>query len=288
MMMPLGVYSRDPDEASAPAVSLSVNVVAADTKRAPEHSTLEYVWKKKSYITAGNGGTGVVLSPNAVAVENSNTATLTLGDNDEGEYSCEIVNHRNNTVSETLVLPNPILVRAKPDQATSGLKGKICFPKRVTHNGETLEIRATLTTSIDQQGESDAHGPLENNEDIIAVFFEGSNDNTAVIDTISAHTFNFDLQYDEINQRQPVSNLRYVDLPNSIVTIGNYAFYGCSSLRLDTLPIHLSYLGESAFNSAFSAAHPVDLIIPASVVNSSVTNFNEYYGIIYIFALKMK
>lgn len=116
---PLGVYSRDPDEASAPAVSLSVNVVAADTKRAPEHSTLEYVWKKKSYITAGNGGTGVVLSPNAVAVENSNTATLTLGDNDEGEYSCEIVNHRNNTVSETLVLPNPILVRAKPDQATS-------------------------------------------------------------------------------------------------------------------------------------------------------------------------
>ena len=45
------------------------------------------------------------------------------------------------------------------------------------------------------------------------------------------------------------SSISSVDLPGSLVTIGDYAFNGCRSLASLTIPVNVSNIGEYAFNN---------------------------------------
>jgi len=58
----------------------------------------------------------------------------------------------------------------------------------------------------------------------------------------------------------PVFNTK--DLPDSVVSIGSYAFYGCKNVTLGALPRKLKTIGDSAFGFCI---RPSTLTIPATV-----------------------
>ena len=47
-------------------------------------------------------------------------------------------------------------------------------------------------------------------------------------------------------------NLTYVNLPDTLISIGNYAFYGCTALPEITLPAGVTSIGFSAFGRCSS------------------------------------
>ncbi|HOJ10322.1 MAG TPA: leucine-rich repeat protein [Clostridiales bacterium] len=68
------------------------------------------------------------------------------------------------------------------------------------------------------------------------------------------------------------SKLESAIIPESVTSIGNYAFYGCSSLAGITLPDSITSIGSSSFNMCSSLT---SITIPGSVTSISS---NTFYG----------
>ena len=66
------------------------------------------------------------------------------------------------------------------------------------------------------------------------------------------------------------SNLTSIIIPNSVTSIGNYAFKGCSSLTSITIPNSVTSIGESAFNGCSSLT---SITIPNSVTSIGYSAF---------------
>lgn len=167
-----------------------------------------------------------------------------------------------------------------------GIMGKICFPKELTVNGVTGPVTSTLIPSIDQGG-TNYHGPLSNRHDetnaqssyyvpgstdigIYAVFFEGTEDNTANITTISESTF------------EGSDSLIYVDFPDSITDIGIRAFASCANLTNNELPKHVLSIGTAAFNEAWTnVPEGIELKIPASFLQGYNGRLSTWFAWIF-------
>ena len=67
-------------------------------------------------------------------------------------------------------------------------------------------------------------------------------------------------------------HLTFVTMPNSITSIGNYAFYYCSSLTSITIPNSVTSIGEDAF---YYCSSLTSITIPNSV--TSIGNYAFYY-----------
>ena len=66
-------------------------------------------------------------------------------------------------------------------------------------------------------------------------------------------------------------SLTYAKLPNTLTTIGSYAFYGCSALTSVNFPSSLITIGESAFNSCASLS---GITLPPSIKTIGGSAFN--------------
>ena len=64
------------------------------------------------------------------------------------------------------------------------------------------------------------------------------------------------------------SSLTSVTIPNSVTSIGEYAFYGCSSLTSVTIPNSVTSIGGSAFSDCSS--------LTSVTIPNSVTSIGEY------------
>ncbi len=68
------------------------------------------------------------------------------------------------------------------------------------------------------------------------------------------------------------SSLTSITIPNNVTSIGDYAFYGCSSLTSITIPNSVTSIGDYAFYYCYSLT---SIVIPNSV--TSIGDYAFYY-----------
>ncbi len=99
-------------------------------------------------------------------------------------------------------------------------------------------------------------GPLEDVEDVVV-----ENGITEINYSFSNHGF---------------MNIKTIEIPNSVTTIGGYAFHGCSGLTSVTIPESVTSIGASAFASCSSLS---SVIIPNSVISIGKGAFSGCNGL---------
>jgi len=67
-------------------------------------------------------------------------------------------------------------------------------------------------------------------------------------------------------------NLTQIELPNGLMSIGNYAFDGCNSLSKLIIPDSTLYIGKWAFNHCYN----IEITIPSSVVSIGQNALKKY------------
>lgn len=108
---PLGMYSTGND-----AQTLRVDVVDKATGNAA-NGQLQYTWYKQE-LTMKDGKT-VVSDAAPIAIEGATSAAYKPALDEEGSYTCSIVNYRNNTYSDPIATETAAIVRAEPDMPES-------------------------------------------------------------------------------------------------------------------------------------------------------------------------
>ena len=63
-----------------------------------------------------------------------------------------------------------------------------------------------------------------------------------------------------------------ISIPNTVTTIGNYAFYNCSGLKNITIPNSVTYIGHYAFQYCSGISH---VIIPENVTSIGTQTFSN-------------
>lgn len=71
-------------------------------------------------------------------------------------------------------------------------------------------------------------------------------------------------------------DIQYVYLPDSVISIGNYAFYRCGRLEEITLPDRVAFIGDYAFYDCYSLRSPV---LPENLVMIGNFAFSWYDGV---------
>lgn len=97
----------------------------------------------------------------------------------------------------------------------------------------------------------------------------------STVDTIGEYAF------------YPCSSLTTVTLPNGLSRIGNYAFYDCSSLSSINIPNSVNYIGEWAFRgttnlTSITLPNALDTIRTATFVLSGINSVNIPSSVVYI------
>jgi hypothetical protein len=87
--------------------------------------------------------------------------------------------------------------------------------------------------------------------DLTSVTFEAD----STLTTIGEHVFNN-------------SGLTSITIPNSVTSIGDYAFYGAEKLETISLGINVTYLGHNVFNNALK----LESISLGNIIKSSITS----------------
>ena len=107
---PKGMYSTGND-----AQTLRVDVVDAKTGNAA-NGELRYTWSKQNF--AVRDGKTVIEDAAPTVIAGATAATYKPAQDEEGVYTCSIVNYRNNTTSPAIATEVPAVVRAEPDMPT--------------------------------------------------------------------------------------------------------------------------------------------------------------------------
>ncbi|MBR5656301.1 MAG: leucine-rich repeat domain-containing protein [Prevotella sp.] len=68
------------------------------------------------------------------------------------------------------------------------------------------------------------------------------------------------------------SSLTFIDIPTSVISIGNYAFYGCSALTSIDIPTSVTSIGKQAF---YGCSSLTSVTIPEYVTSIGLATFAE-------------
>ena len=122
--------------------------------------------------------------------------------------------------------------------------GRICIPKTlggspvgsiIGTNWNLMEDKYTPSVISGTTTRTKAEGNgFQSNNELTQIYFEGANNNTSTIEKIDVYSF------------YRAYNLEYIDLPNTLTAVGNYAFTHCSKLSFSTLNA-LTVIGNNAF-----------------------------------------
>ena len=86
----------------------------------------------------------------------------------------------------------------------------------------------------------------------------------------------FDNGYLDENDFSWKKAITQADIGNTVTSIGNYAFYSCSSLENVTIPNSVTSIGDNAFNNCNGLTK---VTIPDSVTNIGTNAFFYCYGL---------
>jgi hypothetical protein len=109
------------------------------------------------------------------------------------------------------------------------------------------------------------------NQTITITAYTGTNSVVAVpstIDGLPVTSIGYEAFYE--------SGITSVTIPNSVISIGDFAFSGCTNLASVTIPNSVTSIGEAAFNGCFSLTN---VAIPSSVTKIGISAFNHCYGL---------
>ena len=81
----------------------------------------------------------------------------------------------------------------------------------------------------------------------------------------------FDLVFKEAKNKEEVGENKYIQIPNSVTSIGDCAFYNCNSLTSITIPDSVTSIRDCAFTYCNNLT---SVTIPKSV--TSIGNFAFY------------
>ena len=187
---------------------------------------------------------------------------------------------------ESIILPNILqTIGANSFSFCSNLTS-ISIPKGVTNIGEEAFYDCYNLTSITIPDSVTSIGKsaFSSCYNLDYLLYEGTLEQWCMIDILSPGWSNVDFYINNISQSNitiPDSitsigdyafygcfALTSITIPDSVTSIGNYAFYGCSSLTSITIPDNVTSIGDYTFNGCSSLT---SITIPANV--TSIGNY---------------
>ena len=142
---------------------------------------------------------------------------------------------------------------------SKGIKGKICFPKTATYEGNTYNVIGFLQGTILNDDSSNNNG-LSWNQDIYAIFFEGCNQTPHTSNMLDIGMF----------ACYEMRTLCHIDIPDSLINIGQSAFTSCKHLVINDIN-NVRVVGSYAFQDAGTDADNTYITLRGG---SSYNNYN--------------
>lgn len=126
----------------------------------------------------------------------------------------------------------------------------LCDACSYVMDAEKAELNGNYAFTLHQDGD-DAYYSVS-----------GKNKNLTAIDNIPSFINDIPIKVIDDRGFSEYTNLTSINLPNTVTSIGNSAFYGCIGLTSITLPDSVTSIGESAFSKCI---YMTSVVIPSSV-----------------------